>query len=75
VLLSSATESEHLQLIDQVLNRLEKAGLRARKEKCKFFVPSVTYLGHNIDAEGLHLLPDKVQAIKEAPSATNVLKS
>ena len=36
------------------------------------FVSSVTYLGHKIDAEGLHPPPDKVQAIQEAPSPTNV---
>ena len=72
ILLSSATESDHLKLIDQVLDRLEKAGLRARKGKCQFFVPSVTYLGHKIDAEGLHPLPDKVKAIQDAPSPTNV---
>ena len=71
ILLSSATESDHLKLIDQVLERLEKAGLRARKDKCQFFVPSVTYLGHKIDAEGLHPLPDKVQA-RDAPFPTNV---
>ena len=72
ILLSSATESDHLKFIDQVLDRLEKAGLRASNEKCQFFIPSVTYLGHKIDAEGLHLLPDKVQAIQETPSPTNV---
>ena len=72
ILLSSPTESDHLQLLDQVLDRLDKAGLRARKEKCQFFVPSVSYLGHKIDGEGLHPLPDKVQAIQEAPSPTNV---
>ena len=72
ILLSSATESDHLKLIDHVLDRLEKAGLRARKGKCQFFVPSVTYLGHKIDAEGLHPLPDKVKAIQDAPSPTNV---
>ena len=33
ILLSSATESEHIQLVDQVLERLEKAGLHAKKEK------------------------------------------
>ena len=32
---------------------------------------SVTYLGHQIDAEGLHPLPEKVRAITEAPSSTN----
>ena len=72
ILLSSATESDHLQLIDQVLDHLKKVGLRARKAKCQFCVPPVTYLGHRIDAEGLHPLPDKVQAIQEAPPPTNV---
>ena len=61
-----------LKLIDQVFNCLEKAGLRARNGKCQFFVPSVTYLGHKIDAEGLHPLPDKVKAIQNTPSPTNV---
>ena len=72
ILLSSPTEPDHLQLLDQVLDCLDKASLRARKEKCHFFVPSVSYLGHKIDGEGLHSLPDKVQAIQEAPSPTNV---
>ena len=69
ILLSSATESEHIQLVDQVLERLEKTGLRARKEKCQFFVSSVTYLGHKIDGEGLHPLPE---AIQEAPPPTTI---
>ena len=69
ILLSSATESDHLKLM---LDCLEKAGLRAKKGKCQFFVPSVTYLGHKIDAEGLHPLPGKVTAIQDAPSPTNV---
>ena len=32
----------------------------------------VTYLGHNIDAEGLHPVPEKVQAVHDAPSPTDV---
>ena len=35
-------------------------------------VPSVAYLGHRIDAQGLHPLPEKVEAIKEAPTPRNV---
>ena len=34
--------------------------------------PSVSYLGHKIDAEGLHPLPDKLQAVKAAPTPRNV---
>ena len=33
---------------------------------------SVSYLGHVIDAEELHPLPDNVQAIEEAPTPRNV---
>ena len=33
---------------------------------------SVSYLGHKIDAEGLHPLPDKLQAVKAAPTPRNV---
>ena len=70
--MTGATEEEHLQSLEEVLKRLMQSGLRARKEKCLFMVPSVSYLGHKIDAEGLHPLPDKLQAVKEAPTQRNV---
>ena len=34
--------------------------------------PSVVYLGHRIDAQGLHPLVEKVKAIQEAPKPNNV---
>ena len=33
---------------------------------------SVTYLGHRIDAEGLHATEDKIKAITEAPAPKNI---
>ena len=72
ILITGATEEEHLQALEEVLSRLQKSGLRAKKAKCKFMAPSVNYLGHRIDAEGLHPLPDKVKAVNEAPSPTCV---
>ena len=33
---------------------------------------SVTYLGHQIDEDGLHPLQDRVTAIREAPTPTSV---
>ena len=35
-------------------------------------MPSVEYLGHRIDAEGLHAMPSKLQAIVQAPAPKNV---
>ena len=72
ILITGASEEAHLQTLDEVLSRLEKAGLRVKGKKCEFMRPSVTYLGHRIDAAGLHPLQDKVQAIKEAPEPKSV---
>ena len=72
ILVTGTTEKEHLRSLEEVLRRLDKSGLRARKSKCLFMAPSVSYLGHKIDAEGLHPLPDKLQAVKAAPTPRNV---
>ena len=72
ILLTGSSQEEHLKALEKVLDCLEKAGLRIRKDKCKFMAPSVIYLGHKIDAGGLHPLPDKIKAIVDAPSPRNV---
>ena len=65
-------KEDHLQILHRVLKHLESARLTLRMSKCKFLVSSVEYLGHVIDADGLHLSESKVRAIKEAPCPTNV---
>ncbi|XP_034549867.1 uncharacterized protein K02A2.6-like [Notolabrus celidotus] len=72
ILITGATEQGHLANLEQVLKKLSDAGLRLKRSKCVFLVPSVTYLGHKITAEGLCPLEDKVRAIKEAPSPKSV---
>ena len=54
------------------MTRLERAGLNVKRNKCVFMHPSVTYLGHVIDAEGLHPLSDRIRAIEEAPAPKSV---
>ena len=72
ILITGATEAEHLQTLSKVLERLESAGLTLKKEKCVFASTSVTYLGHTIDRDGIHPTPDKVQAVQQAPTPKNV---
>ena len=72
ILVTGATDEEHLRTLSLVLERLERAGFRAHKAKCKFMQPSVSYLGHKIDQQGLHPLKEKVQAVQDAPSPKNV---
>ena len=67
ILITGETETDHLQTLEQVLEQLAKAGLCVKKNKCKFMVPSLDYLGYIIDAHGLRPHPDKVMAIQQAP--------
>ena len=41
--------------------------VRLRKSKCTFLSKSVEYLGHQIDQHGIRALPNKVDAIMNAP--------
>ena len=66
ILISSKDEEEHLKVLDDVLSRLDNHGIKANRSKCYFMVSSVTYLGHRIDAEGVHPTQEKVEAILNA---------
>lgn len=72
ILLTGRDDQEHLRTLDQVLQRLEECGLRLKREKCKFFEKEVIFLGHKVDATGIHPVPIKVQVVQEAPTPTSV---
>lgn len=72
ILITGRTPEEHIQHLEEVLRRLQKHGMRLKKEKCCFFQDTVEYLGHRIDAQGIHVSPNKVRAVLEAPSPKNV---
>ena len=72
ILVTGSNESEHLRNLEQVFNRLKEHGIRLRKDKCVFRSHSVDFLGHRIDAEGIHPLPSKVEAMVKAPAPRNI---
>lgn len=72
ILISGATEEEHLQNLDKVLAILGAAGIKLNRDKCAFLLPKIEYLGHVIDEQGLHPTEEKVKAIKEAPRPKNI---
>ena len=72
ILITGNTTAEHLQSLESVFKVIAEAGLRIKRDKCKFMEPEVCYLGLKIDCNGLHPLDDKVKAIVEAPAPRNV---
>ena len=59
---------EHLQTLEQVMTRLEQAGMRLKKSKCAFLMNSVEYLGHCISADSIRPSPERKRAVIEAPA-------
>jgi len=71
ILITGATEKEHLQNLEAVLRRLKHEGIILKKSKCSFLQTSVEYLGHCIDGEGLHTTDKKMKAVQQAPRPSN----
>ncbi|MEL6931000.1 MAG: RNase H-like domain-containing protein, partial [Cyanobacteria bacterium J06600_6] len=71
ILITGKTLSDHLVNLEEVLRRLDEAGLRLNRKKCVFLAPEVEYLGHRIDSKGLHPTKKKLDAIMQAPVPTD----
>ena len=72
ILVTGVNDNDHHRNLASVFERLQQHGFWLKQEKCAFMQESVEYLGHRIDAEGLHSLPSKVDAIVNAPEPRNV---
>ena len=72
ILGTAPTMEEHIAVLDKVMSKLEKCGVRVKQSKCEFLKDSVEYLGYKIDGQGQHPTHSKVDAIVSAPAPTNV---
>lgn len=72
MIITGRDDEEHLANLEEVLQRLQRHGLRANKAKCEFFKEKITYCGHDIDSNGLHKSAEKVEAVLKAPRPNDV---
>jgi hypothetical protein len=63
----SSTFEEHMETLQEVLNRLRKNYLYLKAKKCTIAAPSIELLGHIIDREGIRMAPSRIAAIKDYP--------
>uniref|UniRef100_A0A7I4XU34 Reverse transcriptase domain-containing protein n=1 Tax=Haemonchus contortus TaxID=6289 RepID=A0A7I4XU34_HAECO len=72
IMVCTTSKQRHLQLLEEVFQRLTKAGLRLKAQKCHLLKSKVAFLGHVIDGDGVHMDPEKVSVIQDYPvSAAN----
>ena len=72
IIVTGRNDEEHMRNLVEVLERLSKYNIRLKLKKCAFMQDRVEYFGHAIDASGVHMTRDKIEAILKAPRPTNV---
>ena len=71
IIIYSKSKEEHLQHLEEIFERLCKAGLKLILQKCSFFKKHIQYLGHLISDEGIQPLPEKLESIRNMPIPTS----
>ena len=72
ILIYSPDELSHHKHVRVALDLLRKHKLFAKLSKCAFFQKSVSFLGHVVSADGVSMESDKIAAINNWPTPTNV---
>uniref|UniRef100_A0A5S6Q2I3 RNA-directed DNA polymerase n=2 Tax=Trichuris muris TaxID=70415 RepID=A0A5S6Q2I3_TRIMR len=70
IIVFSRTAEEHVEHLSQVLNRLQKAGLKPNASKCKLFCKEVRYLGHIVSEKGIEPDPSLTEKMRTYPVPT-----
>lgn len=63
ILIHGRNHMEHDARVRAVLFHLQRAGLTLNIQKCEFSQKSFKFLGHIVDAQGVHADPEKRRAI------------
>jgi len=72
ILVYSPDDESHKEHVRAVLKRLREHKLYAQRQKCKFGLSQVDYLGHIITRDGISMDPSKTRAIIGWPTPTSV---
>ena len=63
IIVFSTTPTEHLKRLRGVFEKLAKAGLKLKPNKCEFFKTKIAYLGHIVSIKGIETDPKKIEAV------------
>ena len=64
--------AEYKQDLYKVFQRLVHFGICINLDKCTFSAANINFLRYNIDTASITLLPEKIKAIQDFPTATSV---
>ena len=67
ILVASPDAQSHLRDLESLFSLLSHHGITINRQKSRFGLPEVTYLGHRVTANGILPLADRVSAIQDVP--------
>ena len=71
ILISGTKLEENDKRLQRILQRCKEVNLQLNKEKCKFRVNEVSYVGHLLTDKGVIPDPNKIKAIQKMPPPEN----
>lgn len=72
ILVYSKNQEQHLIHLRRLFEKLREVKLYGKLEKCTFMSSSISFLGYIVSKEGVHVDPEKIQAMSTWPVPTNV---
>lgn len=72
ILVATDSIEEHLHTLKSIFKRLAEFNVKLNGDKCQFFRSKIQYLGHNLSADGIRPIQQKVEAILKAPRPKDV---
>jgi hypothetical protein len=72
ILIFSKNEIEYIEHVRKVLEKLKKARLLLKPEKCEFHRKELIFLGFIVGAHGLRMDPNKIEAVRDWPTPKTV---
>ncbi|GJT18359.1 reverse transcriptase domain-containing protein [Tanacetum coccineum] len=67
LVIKSRMEKEVIRDIEETFRTLKEINMKLNPKKCAFGMREGTFLGYKVDADGLRVCPDKVEAILNLP--------
>lgn len=72
ILIYNNSKKEYQTYVCKILTALQKAGLQADIDKCKFYITEISYLGLIISTEGICIDTEKVEVVENWETPTYV---
>lgn len=68
IIVTGCSEQHHLNNLEDVFKICRKRKLRINPEKCQFYKPEVSFLGHICSGKGIRPDISKIQTVRDYPS-------